>query len=198
MRKIFAGAVLSLLLLTGCTANTNINTNTQTIPDNATSTDSIPVTIEDSLLPVTTIFENKAAGYSIQRPANWYWRHMIRSEIGNASPDVNDYFFTDPVKLGGLGSEFLGQFVVEVSKRAMTDYTAELGDLTKSTVTVGGETAERYAGVRSPEGAEQQRVIFYLFVRGGQTYRIFYVNRPNNEVNESLFEKMVASFAFTS
>src|SRR3989344_3487666 len=113
-------------------------------------------------------YENRAQWYSVLRPDNWYWRHYIKNEIGGSNKGVVDYFITDSKPLLGLGSEYLGQIVIEVSERPLADYADAVGGLTKSEVTVGGESASRYEGTRQNAGGAGQAVVEYQFSKAGK------------------------------
>lgn len=142
------------------------------------------------------LYTNQAVGYSVLRPDNWYWRHYIANEIGSASAD--DYFITDPNPLPGLGSEHLGQIVIEVSKRPLTDFADGVQSLTKRSVTVAGIAATRYDGTRTTEQAGEQKVIEYQFTNQARSYRLIYVNAVASQDQEDIFEQVVAGFSWSN
>lgn len=143
-------------------------------------------------------YENRVQGYTILRPDNWYWRHYIKNEITGSNEGVVDYFIIDSKPLPGLGSEYLGQIVIEVSERPLADYADAVGGLTKSVATVGGESASRYAGKRQNAGGDGQAVVEYQFSTAGKTFRLILVTPAASASAEDIFEQVVASFKFKS
>lgn len=137
---------------------------------------------------------NKAQGYSISRPANWYWRHYIANEIKNINPAALDYFITDSKPLPGLGSEYLGKIVIEVSARPLSDYQAGVVGFAVTAKQVGGEAAKRYAGKRVNSAGEETAVVEYQFVRQGKTYRIILTGASG--ADQAIFEQIIGSFKF--
>lgn len=133
-------------------------------------------------------YENKAQGYSILRPNNWYWRHYIDNEISEA--DVIDYFITDPDSLKGLGSDYLGNIVVQVSSKSLADLTSSLAGLTQQSKQVGGQEATRYEGT-SDIG---QTTVVYLFGVNNKTFSFTY--KDDSEKYLPVFENLVSSFKF--
>ncbi len=192
MKKLYLIPLLSLLVLTACNqtvdtnTNANINTNTNTPPvETATTTPS--VTTKDTLVP----YENKAVGYTLMRPRTWQWRHLIKSQIQATDTTNDDLFITDPVKLGAVGSDNLGQIVLAVSSKSLSDYQDTVKDLTAADTKVAEIDGKRYDGMRN-----DQRVIEYQFTRNGKTFRFTYMGKQNDEVTESMFEDVVKSLKF--
>ncbi len=141
-------------------------------------------------------YKNKTMGYTIDRPDKWYWQHLIQREIGEAMPEVDDLFVTDPNPLPPLGTEYLGRIVIEVSRRSMADLERNFSDLTSSAATVGGISATKYEGVRSNEMVENQKVIVYLFQKDGKTYRIIYTMKDSTTEDEAVFQRVAESLSF--
>ena len=141
-------------------------------------------------------YANKSFDYKIVRPDKWYWQHLIRREIGEAMPEVDDLFITDPNLLPPLGTEYLGRIVIEVSRRSLVDLERNLSDLTSSAATVGGISAAKYEGVRTNEMVENQKVITYLFLKDGKTYRIVYTKINSIAEEEAVFQRVVESLSF--
>lgn len=141
-------------------------------------------------------YTNKTLGYKIDRPDKWYWQHLIQRDLGEAMPEVDDLFVTDPNPLPSLGTEYLGRIVIEVSRRSLADLEKNYSDLTSSAVTVGGISATKYEGVRSNEMVENQKYITYLFQKEGKTYRIAYTKLNSTTEDEEVFERVVESFSF--
>lgn len=195
----------ALLLLAACTpASTNTNETPQASPRSSpspvpsfTASPSPTPSPSAAVTPVTFVdYENRAVGYRIRRPDKWHWQHLIRSEIGDASPLVDDYFMADRNPLPQLGGEYLGMIVIEVSRRDLTDIAASLEGFTKTEATVGGQTATHYAGVRDNQVVANQTWIEYQFSRGGRLFRLIYANSNTTPVDEAAFEEVVKSFAF--
>lgn len=141
-------------------------------------------------------YKNKSMGYTIDRPDKWYWQHLIQREIGEAMPEVDDLFITDPNPLPPLGTEYLGRIVIEVSRRSMVDLERNYSDLISSAATVGGISVTKYEGVRSNEMVENQKVIVYLFQKDGKNYRIAYTMKDSTTGDEAVFQRVVESFSF--
>lgn len=141
-------------------------------------------------------YKNKTMGYTIDRPDKWYWQHLIQREIGEAMPEVDDLFITDPNPLPPLGTEYLGRIVIEVSRRSMADLERNYSDLTSSAATVGEIYATKYEGVRSNEMVENQKAIVYLFQKEDKTYRIVYTKFNSTTEDEAVFRRVVESFSF--
>ena len=137
-------------------------------------------------------YENKAMGYRLERPDKWYWRHYLANELTGKTEGVRDYFIADPAPLLPLGSEYLGRIVVEVPNGDMAKYASAVEGFTESDATVGGESAKRFEGVR-----DGNRMIEYQFTHGGSGFRVRY-QAPENAGQESVFERLVASFSFGS
>ncbi len=141
-------------------------------------------------------YVNKSVGYTIVRPDKWYWQHFIERELGEAMPGVSDLFVTDPNPLPGFGTGYLGRIVIEVSDRSMDELERNVSDLTSSAATVGGISATKYAGVRTNEMVENQKVIAYHFQKDGKTYRIVYIKINSTSEEEAVFERVVDSLSF--
>ncbi len=191
MKKLYLLPFLSLLLLTACNQtvaplDSNTNTNTNTPPVETATTTSETVT-KDTLV----LYENKAVGYTLMRPRTWQWRHLIKSQIQATDTTNDDLFITDPVKLGTVGSDSLGQIVLAVSSKSLTDYQDTVKDLTATDAKVAGIDGKRYDGLRA-----DQRVIEYQFTRDSKTYRLTYLGKQNDEVTEAMFEDVVKSLKF--
>lgn len=141
-------------------------------------------------------YTNKSLGYKIVRPDKWYWQHYIQREIGEAMPGVLDLFITDPNLLPGFGTQYLGRIMIEVSKKSLDDLARNVSDLTSSAATVGGISATKYAGVRTNEMVENQKVIAYHFEKDGRTYRIVYTKINSTSEEEAVFLRVVNSLSF--
>lgn len=208
MKKISVRNVLftgiATLLLTAC-ARTPANVNAPTPSPRSSPTPLPSPTASPSPTPSPTAavtpvvfvdYENRAVGYRILRPDKWYWQHLIRSEIGDASPLVDDYFMADRNPLPQLGSEYLGMIVIEVSRRNSADIAPNLEGFTKTEATVGGQTATHYAGVRDNQVVANQTWIEYQSTRNGRLFRFIYANSNTNPADEAAFEEVVKSFTF--
>src|SRR3989338_1336720 len=202
-------AAAAVLLVWGCATqtaeNSNENVNARPTPSVSPTVEPSPsVTPSPSATPTTVAtptsyveYENKAVGYRIQRPDKWYWQHYIRSQIGENSPLVDDYFMADRNTLPALGSEYLGRIVIEVSRRTAADVADSVASLTKTDATVGGITAARYEGIRNDETAPNQTTVVYQFVKNGSLYRLIYAMENSTPADVAVFEDVVKSFAFT-
>jgi len=141
-------------------------------------------------------YTNKSFGYKIVRPDKWYWQHYIKKEISEAMPGVLDLFITDPNPLPGFGTEYLGRIVIEISEKSLDELARNVSDLISSAATVGGISATKYAGVRTNEMVENQKVIAYHFEKDGKTYRIVYTKINSTSEEEAVFERVVDSLSF--
>lgn len=140
-------------------------------------------------------YTNKAVGYTISRPDKWYWRHYIRSEIGEKNPKVHDYFITDKSPLTGLGSQHLGTIVIEVSENQPEDFADTVKDLNKRNVQVAGLDATRYEGIRRV-GDVNWDTVEYHFVKEAKTFRLLYAMQEGPGDYKEVFEELVKSFTF--
>ncbi len=142
------------------------------------------------------IYTNRAAGYNILRPANWYWRHYIANEIKKYNPQVVDYFITDPQPLPGLDSEYLGQIVIEISERPLVDYQGAVSGLFKTEAVVANQSAYRFAGERVGMSGEKKYLIEYQLEYNNKTYRLVCKAKTANDSAVEIFEHMVKSLKF--
>ena len=192
-----AVAAGTLLLLAGCTPKPavieNSNVNTAPTPLASPTVSATPASSPTSGTPVTYAdYENGAMGYRIRRPEKWYWQHLMKNDIAASNPAVTDYFMADRNPLPGLGNEYLGMMVIEVSNRAPADIADAVADLEKTDATVGGQNASRYAGVRNGSV-----VIEYQLTKGSLLYRLIFTSTDGAPADAAIFEEMVKSFTFT-
>lgn len=136
-------------------------------------------------------YTNKTVGYTISRPDQWYWQHLTRAEIGEKNPLVHDYFIADRNPLLPLGSEYLGEIVIEVSKGDIADFADSVSGFSKEDREIGGKSAVRYEGMRG-----EQKIIEYHFTKGSFTFRIIYARVDSTEEEEKIFETIVTSLTF--
>jgi len=136
-------------------------------------------------------YENKAVGYTIQRPNNWYWDHLIKNQISASDPNVDDYFRADRNPLPGLGTEYLGRIVIAVMQTKIADIRQGLSDLSSSSTEVDGIAAMKYDGVRG-----EQTWIEYNFEKGERTFRIFFSMNGASKTDTAAFQKVAESFKF--
>ncbi len=149
------------------------------------------IVVED--LDVTfSPYENKAIGYTINIPDNWYWQHFMKHQISAAGGNelIDDYLIVDKNALLGLGSEFLGQIVVEKSTMSLANLAKDKTSYNKKDITVAGMPATRFE-----LETEDSKMIEYHLDKDGQTFRLMYVS-SDLPANEKIFELMVKSFSF--
>ncbi|MDO8559994.1 MAG: hypothetical protein Q7S23_03055 [bacterium] len=187
----------TLLLLAGCAPKPavieNSNVNTAPTPLASPTVSATPASSPTSGTPVTYAdYENGAMGYRIRRPEKWYWQHLMKNDIAEINPAVTDYFMADRNALPGLGSEYLGMLIIEVSARTSADIADAVADLEKTGTTVGGQAATRFAGVRNGSV-----VIEYQLTKGSQLYRLIFTSADGAPADAAIFEEMVKSFTFT-
>ncbi len=90
--------------------------------DEADKVNDIAKAGEAPVKPVSFVpYDNKAVGYSIERPDKWYWQHYLKNEIGDKEPMADDYFMTDPQPLTQIGALAQNRIVIEVSRRDVND-----------------------------------------------------------------------------
>ncbi|MFH1866640.1 MAG: hypothetical protein ABIJ81_00965 [Patescibacteria group bacterium] len=206
-KKVLILLALIVLVLTGCFHNAvttgpdeEVINYDETVnqPDNVILPDSNRPTDQTASSKIVTyvFYTNKAIGYTIERPDQWYWRHYTRGEIGDSNPLVDDYFIADPNPLPKLGSEYLGQMVIEASSRPLSDFADSVRGLSTSQIIVASLSAIRYAGFRTNQLVENQKVIEYHFTKGSRTFRIIYNKQDSSEEAEQIFEHLVESFSF--
>jgi hypothetical protein len=192
--SIMAISLAALALLGGkCTPPAPPSTGDQAATESQSSHEQSTVQAPPAVSGVEFVaYQNKAMNYSLERPDRWYWRHYLGSQIKEAAPGVEDYFITDPAPLPALNKEHLGNVVVEVSKRALTDYATAVSGLAERSVTVAGESATRYEGER-----DGSKIIEYHFTHAGYTYRLRY-EAATSAGHEAVFEHVVASLGLGS
>ncbi|PIS05096.1 MAG: hypothetical protein COT81_02930 [Candidatus Buchananbacteria bacterium CG10_big_fil_rev_8_21_14_0_10_42_9] len=153
---------------------------------------------DDSGENETQVYTNKAIGYSLNHPVNWYWQHFLAGTTENGVNLDSDYFIADPNPLVGFGSEYLGRYVIQVSSRPLSDFADAVNDLTKSSSKVDGIDAARYEGTRTNMVVENQTVVEYQFMRNGQSFRVIYSMLDSDPEQEAMFESFVKSISFES
>lgn len=142
-------------------------------------------------------YTNKAIGYTIVRPDKWYWQHFNTAELeAEGVEGVLDYFIADRRPLIGFGSEYLGEIVIEVTKRDLSDFADHVKDFSKKNTKVGGIDAVRYEGVVTNEIVTKQKWIEYQFIYNNLTFRIIYAKINSTEEEEAIFGQVVQSFVF--
>jgi len=186
--------VAAALILVGSKCSPSPVTPTKTLPR---AEESVTGQGEgDDLVGVKFVaYTNKAQGYSILRPDNWYWRHYIANEIKDMNPMVVDYFITDSNPLPGLGSEYLGKIVIEVSQLDLSQYAKPVSGLVRSDSFVGQVVAKRFAGERVNQSGEKQKVVEYQFSYKEKSYRLI-LNSGASMDDQAIFEQVVSSFKF--
>jgi hypothetical protein len=136
-------------------------------------------------------YTNKALGYTIQRPDKWYWRHYTRLEIGDAAPNVDDYFITDINPVLDISSAYPGRIVIEVSSVSLETLAAKVSGFAKTEVKIAGQQAFRYEGV-----SDGVKIIEYHFTENDKTYRIYYNKKDSGQVDEAIFEHLSTTISF--
>jgi len=135
------------------------------------------------------LYTNPAIQYSIQIPANWYWRHFFRTEI-SANAQADDYLMISPTyDIGDFSGEDQAEIIVAVSSNNLLDTVDET--LSKTNATVAGQIGSRLTGI-----INGKQKIEYQFVKNGKTYRLIYLANSGMTNNEAVFEAMVKSFTF--
>lgn len=217
MKKILTILILAVFVTLGCSAkdidnDRNIESDTpqeeeivenvdSNVEDNTSDDDVMEKDSPSELSVNFTSYENKAVGYKILIPEKWYWQHFMKSQIKAAggNDSVDDYLVTDKNPLVGLGSEYLGQIVVEKSSFSLDDLSADKKDFSSREVTVAGQKATRYEMQTNGDHAlfPNRKLIEYHLSRNDATFRLIYISNDNME-NETIFEKMVESFSFSN
>jgi len=140
-------------------------------------------------------YENRAIGYSINIPANWYYRHYYKTEIGDLNPTVEDYLFVSPTKsITGIQTESPAEVVLEISSRDINDFKDSLDS--EEVVTIAGVEGILAKGKINNETFSDYQKIEYRFVKNGKTYRLSYIAPSGLSNNEELFRVMVDSLRF--
>lgn len=139
-------------------------------------------------------YNNPAVGYMINIPTNWYWQHFHKAAIG-ADSTVDDYLLISPTHvIAGLATESPAEIIVEVSSRAMSDFS-QAGEQ-ETAVTVAGQSGVKVSTIVNNEVFDNFQKIEYRFTRNGQTYRLVYLANDGLDNNEAVFEQIVASLKF--
>ncbi len=209
MRNRIAVTVAALFLLSACTPRTEVSdlsapavspAERGTVSETPAQSPEAMATKEPGAAASPVVadrplvaYENRAKGYTLERPDRWYWEHRIKSQLPEG--DVSDLFRTDPKPLPGIPSETYGMIAIEVSTKNVEDIPAYLkrSPSLESSV-IAGISATRYEGAIS----DGIRVIEYRFVRQGETYRFIYAGAASDPVGVKIFERVVESFKFTT
>lgn len=207
MKKYLALLLLSGIIVAGCTTTNSTNTNSSdkkkddTVAEDDSmmndSKDEVMEEIKDSKTSDVKFnnYENKATGYSIDIPDNWYWRHFHQSEIGEANPNVIDYVFISPNKsIEGIQTESPAEIVVEVSSHELDAFKDDI--LPETAVDIVGQAGLLVKGVLSTEMYSNYQKIEYRFSRDDKSYRILYLAPDGFDNNEEIFEQIVKSLKF--
>ncbi len=204
MTRIFTILAVVSLMLVGC-AQSATNGNPSDAQDGQ-STTTLDVTADDNInQPEITSgednpevqyseYQNKALGYRLKYPSNWYWRHYIKSQLGDFLPDIQDLFIANPTPLAGLNAEILGQLVVAVSDKNLEELAIGLSDLTKTETQVANQPARRYEGLRPGN----LKTIEYHFKNGDKFYRIIYNKVDGGTVDEEVMVELIKDFGFVN
>lgn len=203
MRNRLAVTVAALFLFSACTPRAEVgNQNTAPTPaptpretQSPAASPSPEASPTASGTPTTAAtlvaYENRAKGYTLERPDRWYWEHRIKSQLPKG--DVTDLFRTDPKPLPGIPSETYGRIAIEVSSKNVEDVPAYLKrSPTLESSVIAGITATRYEGTVF----DGVRVIEYRFARQGETYRFIY-SGANDPTGVKIFDRVVESFKLT-
>ena len=200
---------MGALMLAGCTATTKtpgtattpLASNTATpAPTNevAISTQVAPApSALQTTVPVTmAAYTNKAAGYTVQKPEKWYWRHYVRSELGSKAPLEDDLVVMHPQPLGEIDPDYLGQMSIAVSRRAISSQASPMAAPVSTASTVGGVEATRYEWVDLEKGGDMKVIEYRLMSPKKQALYIRYNKINTTPEDEKIFEDMVKSFTF--
>lgn len=131
-------------------------------------------------------YENKAIGYTINRPTNWWWEHFHQARLNETHPDVTDIFAASLSPLPTLSDIYDAKIVIEVSS---TDGSPYVEKFTSKNVAIDGRNATRHEGVR-----EGNQVVEYQLTVGTATIRFIYSATEIDEKELSVFEEIVKSF----
>ena len=191
--RIVLMVVGAAVLLTGCqtvtpadTTNTNTN-NGDVMTDKPTAT---TTPVDDGSIAMVKdyiTYTNRAIGYSIDVPENWHWRHFIKSDIDLAL-NVDDYLVLDPGPIVDVKDAQHAQILVEISKRALTDFADSVKDLTPLPATIAGTLANRYEGL-----TVDNKVITSIVSVNGSTYRILYAKAVSTAADEAVLQHVLDS-----
>lgn len=208
MRNRIAVSVAALLLLSACTPRTEVSdqatpaaspTERGTVSETPAATPEAMATKEPGVAASPVVadrplvaYENRAKGYTLQRPDRWYWEHLIKSQLPEG--DVTDLFRTDPKPLPGIPSETYGMIAIEVSAKNVADVPAYLKNSPSPLTSIAGISATRHEGTVF----DGIRVIEYRFVQKGETYRFSYAGAASDPAGAAIFERVVESFKFTA
>lgn len=213
MKKTFIMLVLPLLLLAGCTANTEENNEEQNNDENVVVQEEqnqeqeqnneesegeengeAEQEMDEEEVPAeisTTLYENKAVAYTISRPENWYWRHYTKPEIKAAggNEDIDDYFIMGKEKLPELGDEYVGPIVIEKSGQSLDELKNQMQGYSSHEAEVAGKQAMKFEGKKGDND-----VVAYVLEMDNMTLRFIY--EAKSELHKKAFDIMVESFDF--
>lgn len=137
-------------------------------------------------------YENKAMGYSIQRPDKWYWQHSIKSQIIDGDDTMLDNFATDPFIAPIAGAPQESRVSIVVFSRDPESLNDLTSGLESSQVSIVGQSSTRYEGVKN----DSEKVIIYHFVKDDLVYILTYRKQNSTPEEEGVFENIVSSLKF--
>ena len=129
-----------------------------------------------------TEYDNKAVGYTIDRPDNWYWQHFHKAALNETHPDVTDILALDRKPLPEIADIYDAKIVLEVANRNLE---SEISGLS---VVQDSSSGTRYEGKRNGKD-----VIEYHTTLGNSVARFIYSAEQKNDTEVAVFDHMIES-----
>lgn len=209
MKKTFIMLVLPLMLLAGCTTTTEEGSeeqnneenevvqeeqNQEQVENNEEIENNMEEDVTEEEVPeeiATILYENKAIGYTISMPQNWYWRHYTKPEIKAAggSESVDDYFIMGKEKLPALSEDYIGPIVIEKLGLSLDELKGQMENYSSQETEVAGKSAMKFEGQK-----DGKDVVIYVLDMDNMTIRFIYESK--SELHKKAFDIMVESFDF--
>lgn len=129
-----------------------------------------------------TAYSNRAMGYDIQRPDNWYWQHEFSPEIENELEVIDILAINRSPLAENTQDLYESSIILDVIKKSPPTPKGSV-----SSLTITGKNTKRY---ESPSS-----IVYLLEVGNGNTIRFIYTFEEADEKERAIFENIVASFS---
>jgi hypothetical protein len=197
MKKIFFVLLVPLLMGAACSSPSDQESKPLDVDqsENTVKEDNVTEGISEDYV----LYENKAVGYNILRPKDWYWQHFIKADLAAAGNNelIDDYLVLDQTPIIGLRSEYLGRIVIEQSRMDLETLKNNMSEYTAQEVNINGQAAMRFE-LQTDENhyfPNTKRIEYHL-AKDGETLRLIYHMADSDQLNEDMFATLVNSFTW--
>lgn len=127
-------------------------------------------------------YTNKAIGYTIDRPDNWYWQHLFAPEFENELEVIDILAINRSPLPDEIAYMYTTSIVIDVVKK-----TPPTPDGNKTSLMIAEKQTKRYEANTS--------ITYLIEVGNGNTIRLIYTTSEANEKEKAIFENIVASLS---